>query len=92
MIEPKSNAKALHSFPLKDFGGGINTDTPGTDTELVQCLNAILDSKGIPETRGGSKCLNVDAPIGYQEKEVWGYLFGCDEDENEYTHSSHNKL
>lgn len=87
MIEPKSNAKALHSFPLKDFGGGINTDTPGTDTELVQCLNAILDSKGIPETRGGSKCLNVDAPIGYQEKEVWGYLFGCDEDENEYTSS-----
>jgi len=81
----KSDAKVLHSFRLADFSGGINTDTPGIDKELIQCLNGIIDSKGYIDVRGGSKLLNVDAPIGYQAKEVWGYLLGCDENENEYT-------
>lgn len=82
-----SDAKSLHSYPLKDFSGGCNTDTPGTDKELLQCVNAVLDPKGFPELRGGSKILNVNAPIGYQEKEVWGYLLSSAQDLSEYTAS-----
>jgi hypothetical protein len=37
--------------------------------------------------RGGSKLLNQFAPVGYQEKSVWGYLLGCDETQDEYTES-----
>jgi len=76
MIEPKSNAKVLHSFKLADFSGGINTDSEASLKELLQCKNFIIDSKGRPVTRGGSSVLNPTSPIGKQDVYVWGYLFG----------------
>ncbi|MFA5378042.1 MAG: hypothetical protein WC455_19985 [Dehalococcoidia bacterium] len=81
----RSDAKLLHSFKLNNFSGGINTDSQGTEKELLQCLNSVITPKGHIAKRGGSKLLNQFAPIGYQEKEVWGYLFGCDETQDEYT-------
>jgi hypothetical protein len=72
----KFDAKTLHSFPLKDFSGGVNTDSEASLKELLQCKNFILDSKGRPVTRGGSNVINPTAPIGKQNIEVWGYLFG----------------
>jgi len=76
MIEPKSNAKVLHSFKLADFSGGINTDSEASLKELLQSKNFIIDSKGRPVTRGGSSVLNPTSPIGKQDVYVWGYLFG----------------
>lgn len=72
----KFNAKAIQTFRLNDFSGGVNTDSECSLKELLQSLNLIIDSKGHPKTRGGSKVLNPMAPIGKQDIEVWGYLFG----------------
>jgi hypothetical protein len=72
----KFNAKQIQTFRLKDFSGGVNTDSEGSLKELLQSLNFIIDSKGHPKTRGGSHVLNPMAPIGKQDIEVWGYLFG----------------
>jgi hypothetical protein len=72
----KSDAKILHSFNLADFSDGVNTDAEASLKELLQCKNFIIDSKGRPVTRGGSSVINPTAPIGKQDIEVWGYLFG----------------
>jgi hypothetical protein len=72
----RSDAKVLHSFNLADFSGGVNTDAEASLKELLQCKNFIIDSKGRPVTRGGSSVINPTSPIGKQDIEVWGYLFG----------------
>jgi len=72
----KFNAKVLQEFHLNSFSGGINTDSEASIKELLQCKNLIIDSKGKPKKRGGSKVINPFAPIGKRAIKVWGYLFG----------------
>lgn len=70
----KFNPKELKAFRLSDFSGGVNTDQGNSTKELLQCKNLILDSKGRPFTRGGSRVLNPKAAIGKEDLYVYGYL------------------